>query len=276
MLKHPLYLVPIDFTDVSTNALKLALSFAKDQNGCAYLLHVVDKTSEKIEARLKMEQVVAALPEEDQKYVTTKVIVGDVYGTVGNAGDILKSTMIVMGTHGAKGMQKLFGSHAVKMISSTSTPLLIVQSGSSMEKIQNIVMPFSFMKESIQITTFAANIAERFNAKIHLVGFHDKDEWLEQKTQSNQLVVRRHLDERGIAHEIVNLPRQESYEAELLKYASKVDADFLAAAYFKEGVLPVPNSFIQHMIENELQIPLLTVNSEELAVVNSHYSFVTV
>ena len=46
-----------------------------------------------------------------------------------------------------------------------------------------------------------------------------------------------------------------------------------------EGLLllfPSPNSFIQGMIENEFQIPLLTVNSEELTVINSNYSFMSV
>jgi len=39
--------------------------------------------------------------------------------------------------------------------------------------------------------------------------------------------------------------------------------------------MPSPNSFIQIIIENELQIPLLTVNSEELSV-TSGMSFMTV
>ena len=213
---------------------------------------------------------------EDQGRATTKVIVGDLYEDMGKAGELLKAALIVMGTHGASGMQKVFGSNAIKMIRNSGSPFLITQGKKSVDKLKTIVMPFSFAKETIQITSFAGIIAKQFKAKIHLVGFHDKDQWLEHKVQSNQLVVRKHLTDNDVAHEIVNLPRTDSYEQELMDYANKVDADIIAAAYFKEGIMPTPNSFMQMMLENELNVPVLTVNSEELSVVNSNYSFMTV
>jgi len=276
MFKHPIYLVPHDFSEVSDGATRLALDLAEANDGTAYLLHVVSKTSDRIEARQLFKNLVSSMSSEDQGRVTTKVIVGDLFEDVGKAGDILKASLIVMGTHGAKGMQKLFGSHAVKMISNASSPFLITQGKKKVEKINTIVMPFSFAKESLQIITFASSMAQKFKAKIHLVGYHDSDSWLNKKTQANQLIARRHLDEHKIDYEIVNLDREESYEKELLKYSQNVDADIIAAAYFKEGILPSPNSFIQTVIENEKQIPLLTVNSDELSVINSNFSFMSV
>lgn len=276
MFKHPLYLVPHDFSDISNSATRLALDLAEANNGSVYLLHVVSKDSDKIEARQLFKNLVTEMSPEDQKLLTTKVLVGDLYEDMGKAGDILKASLIVMGTHGATGMQKIFGSHAVKMISNSSTPFLITQGMKKVEKIDTIVMPFSFAKESIQITTFAATMAKNFKAKIHLVGYHDSDQWLEHKSQSNQLVVRRHLTDQGVEHEIVNLEGKGSYEEELLNYSKSVDADIIAAAYFKEGILPSPNSFIQMMIGNEEQIPVLTVNAAELSVINSNYSFMSV
>ena len=51
MLKEPIYLVPVDFTDEARSATRLALDLAKANNGSAYLLHVVGKSSEKVAAR---------------------------------------------------------------------------------------------------------------------------------------------------------------------------------------------------------------------------------
>ena len=189
MIKHPIYLVPHDFSKVAESATRLAIDLAEANDGIAYLLHIVGKESERIEARQNFKNLVAEMSEKDQKYVTTKVIVGDLYEDTGKAGDILKASLIVMGTHGAKGMQKLFGSHAVKMISNASNPFLITQGKKKVEKIRTIVMPFNFAKESLQIITFASSIAKKFKAKMHLVGYHEKDQWLEQKTQSNQVNV---------------------------------------------------------------------------------------
>ena len=276
MFKHPLYLVPNDFSEVSESATRLALDLAEANNGSAYLLHIVGKDSEKSAARKSFKDLVAKMSEEDQKRVTTNVIVGDLYEDMGKAGDLLKASLIVMGTHGASGMQKIFGSNAVKMISNAGSPFLITQGKKKVEKINTIVMPFSFAKESLQIITFASAIAKKFKASIHLVGYHDSDQWLEHKTQSNQLVARRHLTDHGIEHELVNLDKNGSYEEELLKYAKSVDADIIAAAYFKEGILPSPNSFIQMMIENDTDIPVLTVNAAELTVINSNFSFISV
>ena len=146
MFKHPLYLVPHDFSSVSKGATLLALDLAKANDGSVYLLHIVGKNSEKSEARRKFADLVSNLKEEDRKLVTTKVITGDLYEDMGKAGDILKASLIVMGTHGAKGMQKLFGSNAVKMISSASTPFLITQGKKKVNKMNTIVMPFSFAK----------------------------------------------------------------------------------------------------------------------------------
>ena len=276
MLKDPIYLVPHDFSEVADKATRLALDLARINDGMAYLLHIVGKASEKKEARNNFERVLTEMSTEDRKRVTTKVIVGDLFDDMGKAGDILKAALIVMGTHGAVGMQKVFGSRAIKLISSSSTPFLITQGKKEVEKIKNIVMPFSFAKESIQITTFVGNIAKKFNATIHLCGYHDKDSWLDSKTKSNQLVVRRALDELNVSYEIAHLPPSKTYEEDLVAYAKSIDADMFAAAYFKEGILPAPKSFIQGMIENELQIPLLTVNAEELTVINSNFSFMTV
>ncbi len=276
MLKEPIYLVPVDFSDEASSAVRLALDLAEAHNGCAYLLHVVGKSSERVSARQQFVEFLEPYSKEELNLISTKVIQGDIFNDIGKAGDILKAALIVMGTHGAQGMQKVFGSRAVKLISSSSTPFLITQGKKEVEKIKNIVMPFSFAKESIQITNFVGNIANKFNATIHLCGFHDNDDWLDAKTKSNQMIVKRALDGLNASYKIVHLPPSKSYNKDLVEFAKSIDADMFAAAYFKEGILPTPNSFIQGMIENELNLPLLTVNAEELSVINSNYSFMTV
>ncbi len=276
MLKQAIYLVPYDFTNVTESAFRLALEFAEKDNGIAYLLHIAKNNNEKKKAKKSFEELISTLSSTDRERTYTKIIVGDLFEDMGKAGDILNATMIIMGTHGAHGLQKVFGSNAVKMISYANVPFLIIQEGKVMEKIKNIVMPFSFAKESIQITTFVSALAKKFNARIHLVGFHDKDEWLGGHTKANQIIVRKALIENGVEHEIINLPREQSYEFELLEYASEVDADLIAAAYFKEGIMPTPNSFIQQMIDNKHMIPLMSVNAEELFTINSNLSFMTV
>ena len=269
MLLSPIYLVPIDFTPITENAMHIGLKLSKSHGGLLYLLHVVKKESEKKAANDKMDALLNQFDSELQKRIITKVLVGNLYEEVGRTGDVLNATLSVMGTHGAQGLQKIFGSNALKMISKSPTPFLVTQGNSTLNNVDTIVMPFSFVKESIQVLKYVRNIAKEFDALVHLVGFHEEDEWLKGQTNANQLIVRKSLTDWGVPYEIVNLPRKEKYEKELLDYMLAVDADLIAATYFKTGILPPPNTFVQIMIENDHDIPILTMNADELTLSGS-------
>jgi nucleotide-binding universal stress UspA family protein len=264
MIKHPLYLVPFDFTEVSNSALRLALDLSEANDGGVFLLHVVKKDKEKIKAKNEFAQVLSGLTEDERARTLTNVIEGDLFTDVGKAGDILHASLIVMGTHGAKGFQKLFGSHAQRLITSASTPVLITQGKKSVDRIKTIVMPFNFTRESIRIVKFAGSIAKKFNASIHLVGFHESDSGYEEKMKMNQSVAQNYFEENNITHTIANLPGGNEYLKQLMAYAKGVQADLFAAAFVQDGILPAPNTFMQAIIENEDDIPVLTINSEGL------------
>lgn len=274
-MKQPIYLVPFDFSAISENAMTIAINLAKENDGTAYLLHVVQRSNQKAAMRNKFTHLLDKLSNEDKAVVTSKVIEGDVYNDIGKAGDILKSSLVVMGTHGAVGMQKVFGSHVVRILENSSAHFLITHENTNLDNVKNIAMPFSFDKETIQISQFAANIAKQFSAKIHLIGYHDGDEWLEKKMSLNQRVVKDFFTENGIETEIVNISSDKNYESELIAYSGENNIDILAAAYFKNSVFR-PSAFIQSMIDNKYEIPLLTVNADELFVVNSTLTFMTV
>lgn len=270
------YLVPYDFTKVSEWALHLALQMAKKNNKLVYLLNIAKNQHDKIKAREKFDTRKDEMKPEDRELVLTRVIVGDIFEDLAKAGSLLNTAMIVMGTHGATGLQKVFGSNAEKVIASSSVPVLIVRENEKIESFGNIVMPFSFVKETIQILRYAATVAKEFDSTIHLVAQHDKDEWLQGHVKVNQKVARTFLSENGIKHEIVNLEgKKKGYEKELISFADEINAGIIAATYYKEGVLPRPNSFIQEMMENKAYIPLLTINADELSVASNTLGFLT-
>jgi nucleotide-binding universal stress UspA family protein len=264
MIKHPLYLVPFDFTEVSNSALRLALDLSEANDGGVFLLHVVKKDKEKIKAKKDFSQILSSMTEEERARTLTNVIEGDLFTDIGKAGEILHASLIVMGTHGAKGFQKLFGSHAQRLITSATTPVLITQGKKSVDRIKTIVMPFNFTRESIRIVKFAGSIAKKFNASIHLVGFHESDSGYEGKMKMNQSVAQKYFEENNIAHTIANVPGGNAYLKQLMTYAKGVQADLFAAAFVSDGILPGPNSFMQAIIENKDDIPVLTINSEGL------------
>jgi nucleotide-binding universal stress UspA family protein len=265
----------MDFSPVSINALNAAIQLAKFNDGKVLAIHIVAKKSERTEAREQFEKIIHQLAEVDRALVKTSVFAGSVYDDIAKAAEITSANLIVMGTHGAKGMQKLMGSNALRIVSSTGAPFVILQEQGSLSSINNIVMPFNFEKDSIQISTFAGYIAKQFNATIHLAGYHDKDEWLNGQSKTNQLVVRKIFDDNNVKYQIVNLDKSKPYINALLDYADEVNADLFASSFFVDTFLPTMNSFVQALIENNRQIPLLTANAEELTF-TSGYSYIAI
>ena len=170
MINTPIYLVPCDFSEVSGNALDLALEMARTNNGEIMLFRVIKNKADKALAKAKFQKIIEGLRFADRKIITFRVIIGNTYDEVCKEIEIIHPAMVVMGTHGAKGMQKTFGSHIEKIIMGSGSPLLITRGATHLEKMKTIVMPYSFDRESLQITSFAASMAKKFGATIHLVG----------------------------------------------------------------------------------------------------------
>lgn len=264
MLKSPVYLIPFDFTSMTKNALNIGSKLAESNDGSVFLLHVVKKESEKKEGKRMLDIFVNSLSANERKRIVAKVLDGNLYEEVGRAGDILDAPLSIMGTHGSTGLQKIFGSNALKMVSKSPTPFLVTVSEEPLSTIETIVMPFSFVKESLQVLNCFSSIAKQFGSVIHLVVYHDEKTWLKEQSIENQKMAKKIFANEGIPCEVINLPKKKSYEDELSDYMFSVRADLIATAYFKNGILPTPNSFVQVMLDNDHEIPVLTVNADEL------------
>ena len=270
------YLVTYDFTDVSKDALQYALKLAKTAGGGEILLgHIIKNKGDNTLAEQKLADVVNSLSAEDQAMCSYKVMEGDIFHDIDKMAKLTDASVIVMGTHGASGLQKVFGSNALKVVSSSSVPFIVVQQDIKDSEINDIVMPFSFQRESVQVTQFAASLAEKFDATVHLVGYRGNDEWLLRDMKVNEKIVHDHLTEHGIKHDTHILPGNKSFEEELLEYAASIDADVIAASYFVKGWLSYYHSFLDTMMVNKHKIPILTINAPEVMTLNSRFTFIT-
>lgn len=270
------YLVPYDFTPVTDEAFHYALMLAKQGGGKVLLGHIVKKKDDTSVATQKLVKIIANLTPEDKAITDYKVMEGSIFDDIDKMAKLTDASVIVMGTHGASGLQKVFGSNALKVVGSSSVPFILTQENQKKTEIDDIVMPFSFQRESVQITQFAGSLAEKYDATIHLVGYRGNDDWLLRDMKTNQAIVRKYLTQHGIKHNLITLPGKESYEKELMEYARVVDCDLIAAAYFSQGIRALFHSFIQEMITNDLRIPVITINAPEVMAVNSSYSFLSV
>lgn len=261
-------LVPTDFTKVADNALGHAMRLAKHAGAEVYLLHVVPKQEEVEETRQKLEmEQERARAMESGVAVHRLVRVGSIFDDIGDAASEIGADLIVMGTHGMRGMQFITGSRALRVITSSSVPFIVVQERAiKTDGYDNIVVPLDLHKETRQKLTIVAGMAKTFNSKVHLIVPREDDEFLHKQLQNHIKFAKTYLDERGITHqEVIAEEGSGDFVKAVIKHAVAVDADLIAIMNLAQGnifgVLGVP--YEQEVITNEAQIPVMCVNPRE-------------
>jgi len=146
-------LVPTDFSSNAKNALKYANALAKSLKAKIVLCNVYtpsvgkfnmisgiiaeEISSAKVDALKKLNK----LNDECTKASCSQVVaVGDTVNGILDTAKEKKASFIVMGTHGASGLNKvLFGSNASNVISKSEIPVLTIPQRYKYKKIEKII-----------------------------------------------------------------------------------------------------------------------------------------
>ena len=266
------YLVPIDFTPETENALVFAIDSVKYNKGGIVLLHIIQSPNERIAAELQLKEL-ANKHRTPEVEIETRVVIGKVLKDMGVIADSLGVQAIIMGTHSTSIWQKVFGSPALSVISNSNVPIIMTQADTSFHKIKTIVMTIDLEKESVQVVKYAARVAKVFHSKVYVVGQHYTDETLKNKIDVNIRLVNDYLQQ----HELpstVHLLNKNNFSKELLEYCEEVNADLLAVTYYKEDFHVFSTNLVQSLAENPLKIPVMTFDGEDTSS-GAQFGFIT-
>jgi nucleotide-binding universal stress UspA family protein len=266
-------LVPHDFTSVANCAISHAAKIAKSFKGEVYLLHVVSKTGEIDDAKNKLTKI--AQDSENKYGIKTHVMVriGNIFEDIGDVASEIGAGYILMGTHGAKGMQKIMGSYALKVISHSKIPFIIVQEKgpSATDAYDDVVVPIDYSDVTKQKLKIAADIAKHFGSKIHIFSAKESDKFLQIKLDRELTFARKYFTEHEINYDIVSAEASGNFKKQLIKHAAKINADMIAIVNTREGAL-LPDFFgseEQEVIANDAEIPVLITNPTQKFVAGS-------
>lgn len=262
-MSHNLYIVPHDLSAVGNNAFEYALYLGTHVRAKIMLLNVVDSKTKIPGTKALLEKEVAKKQIPEGVEIDIRVILGDIFTDISRIANEEHAQLIIMGTHGAKGFQRLTGSFAIKVIVSCDIPFLIVQSDTKHVEINNIVVPIDLTKESLQIVSPAGDVARMFDATVHVIGERHSDEGLSQQTKNRVLLIRNKYDEKGAKCEVNLLKNGGSYAKKVMQYVGDVKANMIAIAYHSESLLPQFDSFAQTLITNELKLPVLIIAAKQ-------------
>ncbi|MCC6635794.1 MAG: universal stress protein [Chitinophagaceae bacterium] len=258
-------LVPTDFTKVADCAVDHAINLASLLNGQIVLLHVIEKENEEHEAKLKLEGLTKQIFEKYKIEVDYILRVGNIFDDIGAVAKEIDAKLIIMGTHGAKGMQKLFGSYAIKVITNSEVPFVVVQQRPiAAHGYKKILLPIEATRETKHKIQQTIYIARYFNSQILLIGPKSSDETFVRNLRNNMAFTEASLKEEGIPYS-VHYAETKNFTREIMDLAITENADLIAIVNEQKSSFFSPTEE-QDIIANEAQIPVLCVNPANVTI----------
>ena len=265
-------LVPTDFSEVAQSAMQHAIKFSEIINADVVLLHVVSSRDEVEEAKEKLsKEITLGNSISNSCNLISFVRIGNIFEDIGDVAAELGISLIFMGTHKASRWQKLVGSRAIKVISSSPVPFIVTQ-----EKLMNssgydnIVVPLDLNVETKQKLELVAKIAHYFDSQVHLLTNDDSDEFIKTKLKANQLWASNYLESKDIKNSSHLVDHDDSLTEGIFKLSKEVDADLIAIMNLEdETVLGLyENTFQEEIVANDLKVPVLCVNPHPVTKVS--------
>jgi len=260
-------MVTWDFSGVSYNALKHAIKMANILKYQILLFHIVADQTEEEDARKKMEAEVEKIKKDFGEEVGFLVVHGKIFKEISEYASNEKNNVhfVVMGTHGMKGNQKLFGSWALRVVAGSSVPFIVVQDEPrEKERFNDIVFPIDFKSENKEKLQWAIFLGKYLNSKIHLYKAPSIDKDLQKKVNVNLNFAIRFLIQNNIEYEIhtASKPGSGTFQKELLIFSKKVKADLILITTTKH-ITKLDYMFgakEQYLLSNSEKIPIMCVN----------------
>ena len=258
-------LVTWDFTTVSGYALEHAIRISKIVDNEIALIHIVKKKNDADDA---IERLSGVAEEIFDKYdIKPQIIVkeGSIFSTIGEVASEIDANLVIMGTHGMKGMQKLTGSWALKVIVNSRIPFIVVQAPPTTNHFKSIVFPVDFRLENKEKLQWVSYLAKYYRSKIHVFKENITDSILKKRTNNNLIFARKILDSKGIEYDITTAEGKESFPDETILFGQKINTDLILVMTTKNIGLKdyVLGANEQQIIANSAKIPVMCINPRD-------------
>ena len=270
MSKHRI-LVPVDFTPVSITAVNHAIAVGKALNSEIHLVHIVSKKGEFGEARERLHAFAAEHLQGFPGTVKSTVRIGNLFDDIDDVSVEMDANLVIVGTHGIKGMQFITGGRALRIVRECSVPFIITQSRPIRETgYDDIVVPLDLHQDTKQKLAIVAEMASYFKGRVHIISPAESDEFLQNQLRRNVEFASDYFEERNIKY-TTKISEHDSgaFVKDVIRYAASIEADLISIMNFHEKSLMgiLGQSYEQQIITNEAEIPVLVLNPFETRVI---------
>lgn len=269
--RNNIILVPIDFTAVGQNAIDHAVSAGELLNFKVVILHVINRETKTLFGKENTGQAVEKNLKDIVKSIKAKSSIqlefiyreGSIFDVIHEVADELKARFMILGTHGKRGLQHLFGSFALKVITHSPVPVIVVQKRQiSPQGFRKIVFPIGLYTESRQQVFYA--IVSSILFKSDLMVFKQTSNQEADTTKLN--IITNQIEEEfvrnKVKYKVYKAERHANFAGQLLDFAVSESADMILM--MTDSNIANPNfdnsTWSEKLIFNLAQIPVMCIN----------------
>lgn len=271
--KKDLIIVPYDFTVQSETALIHASKIALQSEDEVRLYHVINsETNTRLKkigkAAIGIEGALREVAEQNKKETGVNTSYhyeeGSIFTNIGAYTETTGASLAVMGTHGVHGFQHIVGANALKVITSSTIPFVVVQKRRiDPDGYKKIVVPVDGNIKGKNKITAAIDLAKYFGGTIYIFEANSTDSFVSNRIAVNIKMILDFIQENNIPFEHVKEEGKGSFAKQLIKYAAHIDGDLIVISshHDNEGVMDFifGNEEVQ-VLNNDPQIAVLCVN----------------
>ncbi len=257
--------VPYDFSDCATDALRVAAQIARMSGGTIYVAHLYEQgenTQAAIRQRMEVNERFNEVPKlpflQDiplRKFLLRQLSLSEIFRNQ----RIAQVDLIVMGSHGARGFRRgIVGSNTQRIVRHAPMPVLVIKQHIEDLAIRDVVFASNFTHGDVEKFDALKPLLDLFDPKVHLVKINTPRSF-ERTADSNQaidLFLQRHELHKFTATIYNDLTIEEG----ILNFARDIDADLIAmATHGRTGFFHVVNGSLTEDIVNHTNYPVLSI-----------------
>lgn len=265
-------LVPVDFSEQSLNAFKIAKNIAKKADATIKLLNVIEPYMpfSEVGYTVTEQDYITHLKETSTSHlkriaddntdvkVEVSVQVGSIFRLIKKIIEEDNIDLAVMGTQGASGLEEvLIGSNTEKIVRTASCPVLTVRNTLENFEVKELVFATNLRDEQVKVVETLKNFQNFFGAHLHLVYVNTPNGFLsshEIKEQSDAFVKKANLE-----NFTLHVESDVNEEIGVIHAAENLKADMIAmGTHQRKGLAHWFAGSVAEDVVNHANRPVLT------------------
>ena len=268
-------LVPVDFSEKSEYAVKIAAQIGKKIDAKIYLLHLVELPSgivdmgagsnfsipESMMYLRKVKEKILALKAaffNDDQIVKYSIKFQHPYEGIKDYVEKINADLIVMGSKGVSDFEEMIiGSNTEKVVRTSTVPVIVVKTDAKKFKFKKIVFASNYENENKDAFKDFLTFAKQFNSQIHLLKINTASSF--ESSAVTKEKIEDFIEDFEIDRKTIHIHNDVSIVKGITNFAQEIDADLIAlTTHGRSGLSSLFNSSIAKSVSKSVLRPVIT------------------